>query len=198
MLALVTCTFFASVASKSILDILAENSKLSTLHAAVSASKDVSELLSSPGHLTLFAPSNDAFLSYPMAGYKVKYLLDPVHRKNLAKLLSVSISTQSCKWWHILFLRQPYLLRSAKRQHVVSKKMHFWVNHTISCQHTNQYHVVNKKVESSSLENGGYKFWIRFVMPALLMWRCACFNLSYIVQPHTKVKTSQPSKARHS
>ena len=93
-LALVTC-LFASVAAKSILDILAENSKLSTLHAAVSASKDVSELLSSPGHLTLFAPSNDAFLSYPMADYKVKYLLDPVHQKNLATLLSVSTSKYS-------------------------------------------------------------------------------------------------------
>ena len=85
-----------ALTSKSILDVLADNPNLSTLHAAVSASKDVSALLSSPGHLTLFAPSNDAFLSYPMADYKVKYLLDPAHENNLASLLSVCMSNFSC------------------------------------------------------------------------------------------------------
>ena len=85
-------------AESTVLDVVKSNPNLSTLLSAIQAA-GIEESLNQKD-ITLFAPSNDAFVNDPkLPGYRLKYLLDPKNKESLVRVLSyhVAVSVESSK-----------------------------------------------------------------------------------------------------
>ena len=88
---LMTSALVLQAASAStVLDLIAGESRLSTLASALKAS-GLDATLEGAGPWTVFAPVDDAFSTSPWHDYRVKYLLDPSHKSALISLLKYHV-----------------------------------------------------------------------------------------------------------